>query len=791
MKLKNIFAVVFLLVFFSLLVSAQTGQIMISQADAISALNDALDQKKIAVEIIDTVDSAGNTGKFTRILADSPETAIRLVRNSGQRPNIYFDKAAGRFVGPGQATGSKILRSDFIDNGGRAVTDYWKLQDNAANMGQRRTALRTRIREINQKVIPDLQTELANTSRINPKRISINNQIAKAEKEATKATTEAAEITQKIRQGRKAATSILEGTAGQQLSRAQRAWNWLKAVKAGRGAGGAGAAATVGGKGVKAALGKIVRSPLFIVGLSYDAIAISMPYWGAFTPTKGPEVGVSPDFGLGSGQAMVRTDDGKTHVFFNSVISPNSALNIMKIETFRENFDNAVNEDPLAKYVQWIGLGGADVYNYIANLDLKSGEDHFILGCHLELYSFNRSTGQRGGLVAEDDMDNCRSGSRPNQEWVIEKELGSGSYQLILRAIFEPSIITVSKDEIRSREILFEDILSKKQAQKYSEEELREEFTKAKMTEEQISTMLERARDVQDDPFISDILNFGMPAKTSPMDFDSATIEDAESENFKVKELSIHSKTTLEEKNQFNPNEINDIQVWFNFSYGVQGYLIQAFQKNNPENYLPLVSSDNWGWTGPFPNGDPQYIKPIVGFAYVFDNETDPDSFSSFAGLLSEGGEFTVSLNTGFLDEAGTAKPRDQSAATADLTIGEGGTEPEPDEVITTGYVIFKVSNKKEIEDAGVLLSDYVSGLSVKRNGDLTASFGNSDEAKRIYLQEDYLIINNVSKSNKKELRHEIEWAKTGYKTGKGGFTIEINDAEVKEGVWQEGGPID
>lgn len=786
---------IFFVIFFILageIVFAQQG--VISQQNAISGLNDLLAQKKIAVDVIDTVDSSGQAGKFTRIISDEAQVATRIKRILGQRPNIYFDKGNGAFVGPGQATGAKIARADLVDNAGQAVKDHWKLQERLAGIVEEQAKLRAKARKINRIIIPELERQLAGTR--NPiKRFSLNRQISKATAEAANSTAEASKLTAKIRESRNATKTLFNSVnkSGKALSKTERLWSWLKAKNAANNITGFfNPLRQLGISSIKTApkltAGLAVKRLLFVVGAAYDLVHIIAPYSNLFQETVGPNIVVTADYGGIKHEPIISTDDGNTHVFFNTLIEPNSQLNIRKVEAFREYWKQ--NEDLFDTVLSATGLFASDVYEYIADYGQKSGEDQFVITCNLKLYKYDNSRRQRTELVAEAGFPECLSGNNTNLEWTINKQIPPGSYQLILRAIFDPVIIVFSKDEIKARSNLFEDILSTDQVQSASEEKIRSELVSIGAQEEEIQRIIDRSREVQSDPLIWNILNFGMPAKTIPIEY-NGEIESAKGEGYKVSDLSVYSKSTLTPKNQFNTDELNDIQIWFNFAYGVEGFWITVFPKNNPEEAFVVTFEDER--MGPFPNGNPKFKKEqTIGASYVYDSDIDPENFQQFIEFISKEGRYEIGIQTAYYTEKGEQLLNEEYAATTPLIIGN--PLPADDPVggeITNGYVIFRIVNKEEIESTGINLGEYVAGLKIKRNGEEIASFNNTDEGKRIYLQEDYLIINNISKSNEQEIIYDIEWGKPGYKIGKGNFTVEINDSDLKEGHWTEGDTID
>ena len=131
--------------------------------------------------------------------------------------------------------------------------------------------------------------------------------------------------------------------------------------------------------------------------------------------------------------------------------------------------------------------------------------------------------------------------------------------------------------------------------------------------------------------------------------------------------------------------------------------------------------------------------------------------------------------------------------------------EPDPEtgeEIITVGYVIFKIRNSQEVIDTGITMEVWVKGNTIlNASGEVLSSGTHAETSKKILLKKEsedyYVIINNISRSNEKEIRYDWEWApitdeeKEKYKLAKGGFTVEVDDAEVKEGIWKEGDTIE
>ncbi len=130
-----------------------------------------------------------------------------------------------------------------------------------------------------------------------------------------------------------------------------------------------------------------------------------------------------------------------------------------------------------------------------------------------------------------------------------------------------------------------------------------------------------------------------------------------------------------------------------------------------------------------------------------------------------------------------------------EFQIGESTkiNQPIEGETIGDGYVIFNVKNINEINAKVGSLANYVENLSMCSDSscsNIIASGASSSTGKRIYIQGNYLIINGVNVSNKRNLRHYLIWKKES-ESAMGGFTVGINDSEVKSGVWNKGDIIE
>ncbi len=177
---------------------------------------------------------------------------------------------------------------------------------------------------------------------------------------------------------------------------------------------------------------------------------------------------------------------------------------------------------------------------------------------------------------------------------------------------------------------------------------------------------------------------------------------------------------------------------------------------------------------------------------------------STFNKAFEEPGTYTIQLR---VTKGGTTVLSNILTVTIDAPAPVPEPEPEPEpttntdldtavdgEILTLGYVIFRVTAQKDgIEAVGLTMEQWANALAVKtKNGRLLAKGAASKASEKILLKvegsEYYIVINNLSRSDKREIRYAIEWQPSGeladgYDAAVGGFTVEANDSEVKEGV--------
>lgn len=524
------------------------------------------------------------------------------------------------------------------------------------------------------------------------------------------------------------------------------------------------ALAKVSGKAVvktssKGIIKTIVTSPAFYIELGTSLGITILPHIYAEEDVP-PSVLVNKE-----APNMIQINDGKTKVFFQTEINPNSELSIGKVVKLRKYWEE--NQGWAAQAAEWIGTGGAVEAGDAWRAWGLREDSEYLVGCDMELYKLN-SNNEREELVATANTFPCQIGRINGQVWTIHKELEPANYELVFYTHFDKGLIYYNQDAIKNSGI----------ASYYTD------LLQGVNVDPEILKAIKEKQNITLDPLIAKIMAGGMPfSERITLTPENTGISTTQANRFLIKNFEVFSSSTKTKKNSFKLSELNQIELRFDFLRRAENILITVNEKGSTEDPIPIVT--DFFPISAWPNGNPYFIQQgmqyyvlnVLSDAKIAQGQNPSEGrFEEFKKAITKPGVFEVKLFILQDVDAEEITP----VAVEEITIKSDSIRPETQEVLTTGTLELLVGNKTQIESFGVSLENYVNSLRVKTvDGKIVAS-PTGDDGSRIYLKGDKIVIENITKSNIKEITYILEIAVPGREINRGSIIIGANAEEVK-----------